>query len=65
MADACQRVESLDVPRLVEQFRAVTARRDVLGPLVAEHTRVSRRLLRQQVATLATAVFPGRNGAPR
>lgn len=58
MPDACQRVESLDVPRLVEQFQDVAARRDVLGPLVAEHTRGRRRLLSRQAATLAAAVFP-------
>lgn len=29
LADACQRTDTLDLPRLVEQFRAVRARRDL------------------------------------
>lgn len=58
MADACQRVESVDVSRLIDQFRAVTARRDVLQPLMDEHSRVTRQLLGRQGAALAAAVFP-------
>ncbi len=64
MGDACQRTDSLDVSRLVEQFRAVRARGDAPGPSTADREREPAEGLRRQVTALVAAVFPAANRTP-
>lgn len=56
LADACQRVDSLDVDRLVEQFHEVRAHRGTQAAVAAERDTPLTRALHRQVAALSTVL---------
>ena len=58
LADFCQRVPSLDVERLVEQFTDLENRRDQLRRTMAEKNLANVRNLENQYALLSATLFP-------
>lgn len=57
MADFCQSIRSLDVNRLIEQFRVLESRREQLVDTMVERNRAKGRHVEQQFAALSGAVL--------
>jgi len=58
MSEYCQSVNSLDVGRLIEQFKDLESHAPELRQTIAARNVVNRRLLESQFAELSAALFP-------
>jgi len=58
LAEYCQDVSSLDVPRLTEQFISLQSRAVEVRKMIAAHNAENVRLVQQQFAELSAVVFP-------
>ena len=55
--DFCQPIRAVDVPRLIEQFQTLVARREQVRQVLVEHNGRLRRLLARQEAVLTEKLF--------
>ena len=57
LGEYCQPIRELDVPRLIEQFHALTADRDRLRYVLLDRREHNRKLLDEQDAVLSATLF--------